>query len=210
MTQTLSAARTPPADHRDFPANRTPYSHGNAVLRDVHDMGLPHVTALRLSRLFLLEGAADEEVVERIASDLLADPITETFACVAGGDDRTLPGEGFDAAIEVHLKGGVMDPVAASTLTAIRDMLGLARDESSLAISTARLYQVAGVRNVDEAAAIARRLLANDCIEDIYLTSANHHYLRPDHLPVAPVVRTFALRHVSIRQSTDAELTKLS
>src|SRR5207249_11800377 len=30
--------------------------------------------------------------------------------------------QGFDAAVEIHLKGGVMDPVADSTLMAVADM----------------------------------------------------------------------------------------
>lgn len=199
-------------------------SHGAAVLRDTHDMGFPHVRSVRSSRLFLLEGALQPELVDRIAGELLADPVTEVVAVLCGGDDPRLPGEDFDAAVEVHLKGGVMDPVAASTLMAIRDMTSTwegkevtARETakthqhsiSDLALSTARLYRMLGVRNADEAALIARRLLANDCIEDIYLTHANQHDPRPDHLPVAPR-REFSLRHVAIRGLDDPALTKLS
>src|SRR5437868_15472541 len=111
--------------------------HGHAVLRDIHDLGLNHVSVVASTRLVLLEGALAPQDVERIARELLSDPVTETFTCAAGGEDRSLPEEAFNAAIEVHLKGGVMDPVADSTLAVIRDM-GVG--EFDLRLSTARLY----------------------------------------------------------------------
>ena len=181
-------------------------AHGHAVLHDIHELGLDHVTRVASSRLYLLEGAVPSAAVKRIAEALLADPVTETFSYREGGDDRTLPGPGADAAIEVHLKGGVMDPVAASMLAAIRDM-GAPTDD--LQISTARLYRITGVRSIEEARTIARRLLANDCIEDIYLTGFGHHDPRPDHLPIAPQ-RPFELRHVRICDLDEAALMKLS
>ena len=141
-------------------------STGTSVLRDVHDLGLAHVRRVAAGRLFLLEGKLDAAQAERIAAELLVDPITEEYRFQRGGNDRDLPGAGFDAAIEVHLKGGVMDPVAASTLMAIGDM-GI--DTQTLAVSTARLYRLAGLKSINEADLVARRLLSNDCIEDVHL-----------------------------------------
>ncbi len=181
-------------------------AQGAAVLRDIHELGLTHVRRVAFSRLFLLEGNVPSPAVKRIAGELLADSITEIFSYRGGGDDLTLPGPGFDAAIEVHLKGGVMDPVAASTLAAIADM---GAPTAGLAISTARLYRLAGVASIDELTFIARRLLSNDCIEDVYLTGFGRHDPRPDHLPVAPS-RQFELRHISIRELDERALMKLS
>ena len=179
---------------------------GAAVLRDVHDLGLSHVRQVAASRLFLLEGPLTAAQVERIAGELLVDPITEAYGYQPGGNDRTLPGDGFDAVIEVHLKGGVMDPVAASTLMAIADM-GI--DTTGLAVATARLYRAAGLKTIDEAEFIARRLLSNDCIEDVHLTGFGRHDERSDHLPIAPT-RPFELRHVPIRKLDDQALAALS
>ena len=188
------------------PKTRALDSHGAAMLRDVHELGLRDVTEVASSRLYFLQGDIPSAGVKLIAQNLLADPITDVFSYRNGGDDRTLPGEGYDACVEVHLKGGVMDPVADSTLTAIRDM-GAPADR--LEVATSRLYRLRGVRSRDEVDLIARRLLSNDCIEDVYLSGFGDHKPRPDHLPVAPT-RDFELRHVSIRDLDDNALKTLS
>lgn len=178
-------------------------AHGAAILKDIHELGLPHVQYVASSHLFFLEGGLGRDQAETIGRELLADPVTEQLHLLQGGDDRSLPGAGFDACVEVHLKGGVMDVVAGSTLKAIADM-GIPTEE--LAVATARLYRLKGVKSTDELEFIARRLLFNDCIEDVYLTGFGRHDPRPDHLPVAPK-RAFELRHVAIRD-LDADALK--
>ncbi|MGQ9651046.1 MAG: phosphoribosylformylglycinamidine synthase subunit PurS [Phycisphaerae bacterium] len=181
-------------------------SHGAAMLRDIHELGLPHVRAVASGRLFLMETDLPEAVLQRIASSLLADPITESYCLHRGGDERAPANQGSDCEIEVHLKGGVMDPVAASTLAAVRDM-GI--DARALAISTARLYRLQGLANLEELEFVARRLFYNDCIEEAYLSGFGRHDVRPQHLPVAPQ-RAFEPRHVPLRELDDAALRKLS
>ena len=181
-------------------------AHGSAVLKDVHELGESGVTKVASSRLYLLEGPVDQATVTRIASELFADPVTEVFDVQLGGDDRRLPTAGFDACVEVHLKGGVMDVVAGSTLSAIADM---SIDTTQLAASTARMYQLKGVGSREKLELIAKRLLSNDCIEDVYLTGFGQHDPRPERLPVAPT-RAFELRHVAIRNLNADALKKLS
>jgi len=181
-------------------------AHGCAVLRDVHELGLTHVEQVASARLFFLEGPVSAAGVKRIADLLLADPITEVAGIGQGGDDDSLPGDGFDAAIEVRLKGGVMDPVSASAVMALDDM-GV--DTSNLAVATGRVYRLRAVASIDEVDFIARRLLSNDCIEEVYLTGFGRHDPRPDHLPVAPS-RAFELRRVPIRGLDANALTALS
>jgi phosphoribosylformylglycinamidine synthase len=188
------------------PARQELDALGAAILKDIHELGLPHVTQVAFSRLFLLEGDLTKAQAERVAAELLADPVTEAFTIMRGGDDRSLPGASFDACVEVHLKGGVMDVVAGSTLAAIADM-GI--ETTSLAVATARMYRLKGVASREEMEFIARRLLFNDCIEGVYLTGFGQHDPRPDHLPVAPK-RAFELRHVAIRGLDAAALRKLS
>jgi len=74
-----------------------------------------------------------------------------------------LKSEICDVVIEVHLKPGVMDPVAASTEQAIRDM-GLAISS----VRTARRYELDGQITDEQREAIARKLLANAVIEDVH------------------------------------------
>lgn len=85
-----------------------------------------------------------------------------------------------DAVIEVHLKPGVMDPVAESTERAIRDM-GI---ELAWA-STARRYELHGQVSAEQSETIARRLLANAVIEDVHFRS----YTPPEHPPAGYKLR---------------------
>jgi len=181
-------------------------AHGAALLKDVHELGLPHVRQVASSHLYFLEGGLDADGAERIGRELLTDAVTERMQLIRGGDDRHLPGDGFDACVEVHLKGGVMDVVAGSTLAAIADM-GI--DTEEVKVATARLYRLTGVKSLEELEFIARRLLFNDCIEDVYLTGFGRHDPRPERLPVAPT-RAFELRHVPIRELDADALKRLS
>ncbi|GMV97792.1 MAG: phosphoribosylformylglycinamidine synthase subunit PurL [Phycisphaerae bacterium] len=190
-----------------IPKRREWDAHGAAVLKDIHELGMTHVTQVGSGRLYLLQGRLTAAQVERIAADLLTDPITEEWCLDGGRGGGGEPAEGTAvASIEVHLKGGVMDPVAASTLAAIADM-GIPTD--GVEISTARFYRLRGVRSSQELEQIARRLLSNDCIEDVYLSGFGRHDAPPERLPVAPK-RAFELRHVPLRGLDDEGLRKLS
>jgi len=180
-------------------------AHGNALLHDIRELGFPQIKRVSSSRLFLLQGDVTGEILERIAVELLADPITEEFVIASGNGSQGQDNES-DATVEVHLKGGVMDPVAASTLAALADM-GI--DTQNIEISTARLYKLSGVGSLDDLEFIARRLLYNDCIEDVYLVGFGRKDTPPDHLPVAPA-RDFEIKHVSIRELDDEALMTLS
>src|SRR5579863_5449671 len=88
---------------------------GQAAAQQISEFGL-RVGNIAVSRIFLVDTDADENAVKRIARELLSDPIVED-AVIA--DDQT--GSNHQSRIEIHLKPGVMDPVAASTEMAIRD-----------------------------------------------------------------------------------------
>ena len=88
---------------------------GVALRHQIHELGL-RSGPIATSRIFLIDIEADAEAVKRIADELLADPVVETAEIVKRGAWSTQ-----DSRIEVHLKPGVMDPVAASTEMAIRD-----------------------------------------------------------------------------------------
>ncbi|UCD30290.1 MAG: phosphoribosylformylglycinamidine synthase subunit PurS [Planctomycetota bacterium] len=181
-------------------------ARGMAILHDIHELGLPHIKQVTFSRLFLLQGNLSQETLESIATGLLTDPITEIFGIGNGQNAYSRSDEKYNACAEVHLKGGVMDTVAASTLAALTDM-GV--DTQELELSTARLYKLAGVASLAELEYIARQLLYNDCIEDVYLTGFGRNDLLPDHLPIAPT-RPFELKHVPIRNLSDDQLNNLS
>ncbi len=172
-------------------------SHGHQVLQTVSELRKLNVQSILSSRLFFIEGPLDRPKVERIATELLTDPVSERFALTQQG--QNIPSDSQGSSVEVHLKPGVMDPVAASTRLAIRDM-GLSAEE----VRTARRYVFAP--SVDERILhdVASGVLANDCIEEIVLGA------RP--VMPAPQTKPYALqlRHVNIRNLSDDELNRLS
>jgi len=175
--------------------------HGRSVLHEAHDYGLLSIRQVRSSRLFFLKGPLAQEQAMRAAVELLSDPVTEAFTVASG---RVAPDSAEAAVIEVHLKPGVMDPVAASTVSAIRDM-GIGVEE----VRTGRRYMITGAEGVDDLVFLARRVLANDCIEEAYLRGFGRADEPADPFRAAPV-RPFELRRVPIRELDEAKLRKLS
>jgi len=89
---------------------------GASIRQQIRDLG-KHVVSVQCSRIFLLDTDADPAGIARIAGQLLADPIVESAEIF---DPRRPSADA--GRIEVHLKPGVMDPVAASTEMAVRDL----------------------------------------------------------------------------------------
>lgn len=181
--------------------------HGRSVLHDVHQLGLPHITAVRSSRVYLLSGQLNRSAVERLADELLVDPVAETGTLAAGLSAR----ENTAPSIEVHYRPGVMNPAALSTLDAARRLLrnqgppGARIDD----VATARRYEISGAASADELEQIARQLLANECIERAYIDCLGRIDAIPDEWP-APPQRPFVIRSVAIRWLNDEALVKLS
>src|SRR4051812_29626502 len=156
---------------------------GQAVRQQIREFGT-NVGPITTRRIFLLDTDADEKQVRRIADELLADPIVEKAELISSANGQAMDG----SRIEIHLKPGVMDPVAASTEMAIRDM-GLPVRE----VRTGRAYLIDGDVPRSELEQIARKVLANGVIEsvrfDAYLPQQferGHDY-------------QFQLKHVRIR-----------
>ncbi len=175
--------------------------HAEGVLHQIRELGIDSVSAVRSARLFFLIGELSADDAGRVGRELLADPVTEQFTlsgCDANGA----------SVIEVHLKGGVMDPVAASAERAVRGMgLGI---ES---VRTGRRYELDFVAGIQESVSgeqqqqlldkIATKLLANPVIEDIHFSS----YTPPE---VHGGSYELCVTEVPIRELDDESLEKLS
>ena len=168
-----------------------------ALTATLRQAGLTGIERAHTVRLFFLEGGLSRADAERVAADLLVDPVTETFV-LRDSEGEHQPEAGL-IEFEVHRRPGVMDSAAESTLMELRAE-GLEVD----AVRTACRYVVAGRLSESEALATARRVLANDCIEEVVLGTAG---VRPVRRP--PVFR-FELRHVMIRELDDTGLEELS
>jgi phosphoribosylformylglycinamidine synthase len=199
---------------------------GAGVLGEIRQLGIggAEVTGVRASRVFLLQG---EEALltagnlERIAREVLIDPVTETFVLTdsrnsggveGGGSEGSGNGAGHKV-VEVHLKPGVMDPVAASCEMAIADLLGVSTgrhrdlegDEvPAVEVRTGRRFELVGHVNEDLARTIARRLLVNESIESGYFER-----FMPAEFPRGHRYQ-YRLTHVQIRELSDEGLMELS
>ncbi|MCC7349366.1 MAG: phosphoribosylformylglycinamidine synthase subunit PurS [Phycisphaerales bacterium] len=166
---------------------------GEAIRHQIEEFGT-QVGSIRTSRIFLIDSDAPRQQVRKAAQELLADPVVERAELI-----ENPPADEGHSRIEVHLKPGVMDPVAASTELALADMGVAARQ-----VRTGRAYLIEGIIPRTELQTIASRVLANGVIESIHFEpyipdrfSAGHQYL-------------FKLVHVSLRELDDARLMKLS
>ena len=166
---------------------------GESVRQQIREFG-KEVGPIQTWRIFLIDADAESALVERAATTLLADPVVESAEVV-----RSAPDDAGHSRIEIHLKPGVMDPVAESTEMALRDMGLLARE-----VRTGRAYLIDGVVPRKELRAIAGRVLANGVIESVHFDA----YVPEKFETGKPV--TFALKHVPLRLRNDAELLKLS
>ncbi len=127
---------------------------GESIRQQIREMG-KNVESVRTSRIFLLDTDADLAAVRRIAEELLGDPVVESAKVFQGGANGQA-----GSRIEVHLKPGVMDPVAASTEMAVRD-LGIEVRQ----VRTGRACLISPQMKIEELREIAGRVLANGVIE---------------------------------------------
>src|SRR5687768_5269225 len=189
MIYRIDVRTTPPAREG---GNAASDAVGEAVRQQIKEFGT-QLGPIATRRIFLIDTDADEQQVRRVADELLADPIVEQAEVMR----RSAKANG--SRIEIHLKPGVMDPVAASTEMAIRDM-GLPVRE----VRTGRAYLIEGDVPKQELEQIASKVLANGVIESIHFDAfvpekfeAGHEY-------------KFHLKHVRLRELADEQLTRLS
>jgi len=166
---------------------------GESIRQQIAEWGVK-VGPISTRRIFLIDTNADEREVDEIARQLLADPVVETAQVV-----RENITDNGHSRIEVHLKPGVMDPVAASTEMAIRDMGFDVRE-----VRTGRAYLIEGKLAGEELQRIANRVLANGVVESVHFQP-----FIPREFPRGHAYE-FKLRRVEIRKLTDDQLTKLS
>ena len=167
---------------------------GEAVRQQVREFGAD-LGPVRTSRIFLIDTPAARDQIERAARELLADPVVESASVF----DPPPALDESSSRIEIHLKPGVMDPVAASTEMALRDM-GLDVRE----VRTGRAYLIDGKVPREQLQRIASRVLANGVIESIYFDA-----FVPKEFERGREYK-FVLRHVPLRDLSDEQLAKLS
>lgn len=179
-----------------FPKSEAVDPAGRSALFALRELGVKTVRQVRSTQLFIVEADADRATIERLARELLADPVTEDWIVVAPTDKPSK--KNGTGVIEVHPRPGVMDPVAASAQSALSE-LGL----TVASIRTARRYTLSPAPAVAELELI-RRILGNECIHEVVDGP------RVPAPPPRPVKHEFRIRHVGLRALNDDELSALS
>ncbi len=135
------------------------------LLADAHALGLAKgmtiVEKLACQDLYFIEGQVSESNLQRIALELLSDPITQT-AEWGRLIFRQAESKTCSHTLEVALRPGVTDPVAEQIVRA-SGVLGI---EGVQRVCTGQRYQVGGKGITEETLhLLARRLLANPVIQ---------------------------------------------
>ncbi|WP_432800124.1 phosphoribosylformylglycinamidine synthase subunit PurS [Poriferisphaera sp. WC338] len=175
--------------------------HGARILADAQ-AAFGGVAAVHTTELFLIESPMTGAQAEQVAAELLSDSVNQRY------EIGITPADEQSAVLEVHYKPGVMDPVAQSTRSAIKEMLPEI-DLEAVDVLTGRRFDFEFAAGSEKASrtelhAFAERHLANPVVQDIhedhYLPNAFVHGHRYE----------LNLGHVPIRELDDAGLMKLS
>ncbi len=130
-----------------------------AALHDLREFGLAELTGARSVRLYAIHGPFTPRDIDRIASELLADPVVEMFSV----NQPVYPNrDNLDHIIEIAKRPGVMEPSEASALKGI-SLLGYRADW----IRSGRRYIFNGPVSKNALYTAVTRILANPVIEQV-------------------------------------------
>ena len=131
---------------------------GVGLCGDIADLGVAGVEKANFIRLYQFVGLLTGAEAERIADQLLTDPITQEFRLIS--DEQMAVGP-RQWGVEVWFRPGVTDAVGETALKGSGD-LGISGITS---VVTGRAYLLTGALTRESVELICRRLLANDVIE---------------------------------------------
>jgi phosphoribosylformylglycinamidine synthase II len=172
---------------------------GRAVdlLGELRHLGIEGVAWVQVSSLYFLRGQLPPNVLDRLAVDLLADPVVEGYHWQPA-DEAPSHDVGKNA-IEVGLRPGVTDPVAVHLLKRA-GVLGI---DSVEAATTGTRYVFDGNLSTQDLHTIAREILCNDIIQRYTLG-----HMQPAFVPCAEPSDQVDV--IPISELDDAALVRLS
>ena len=136
-------------------------AHARGTLSDVTEFGVAGLERVEIDRVYRLRGDIDRAQAERMGTELLCDPVVDTWALYEGFSVDGGGESGYVA--EVAFNPGVMDPVEASILKAARDM-GI---DALKSVNTAKRYRFYGSATAEALEEAAAALLANPTVQHL-------------------------------------------
>ena len=172
-----------------------PDPRGEALQKDIRDLGITTAEQVRVSDIYLLEGKLSQKEANIICRELLADPIVEEYSI---GEAPLVAVKAQNThAIEVAYNPGVMDPVEESVGKGILD-LGITTVES---VKTAKRYYLWGELSASDIELICNKLLVNSVIQ--------HVVTGREKVSLPSAAYRFSLEEVDLLSLDDDGLTKL-
>jgi len=115
------------------------------------------VTDAKVIRVLTIDAGLNSDQLERIRAEIFTNPVTEVSSFLPLADS-------FDWIIWVGLRPGVRDPAGSTAVEAIEDLLGI-RFNQNESVYTSKIYQIRGDLRRKDVETIARKMLANDIIQ---------------------------------------------
>lgn len=160
-------------------------------------MGVAQVQQLLCYDLYFIEGALTDAECQRLAHELLSDPIAQQCTWRRGGEPTPTAANFF--VIETTLRPGVTDPVAEQIVRCahLLGIVGVAR------AATGQRFELAGPLKPVDLHTLAQRLLANAVIQRYALGEVEPSFPQP-------AAASGQVELIHIRTLNDAELLGLS
>jgi phosphoribosylformylglycinamidine synthase len=161
-----------------FRRDRQADSEGARALALLGEFGIASITQVRFGRGYLLSPALSRAQAERLARELLADPVLDQVSLWAPGElPATPPGA---HRVLVMRRPGVMDPSALTIERTIARTPGLGRDAASVRVLTFQAWELYGARPLRrELELAAQRLFANEVIDEVLIDDEALHFDLP-------------------------------
>lgn len=193
--------RAVPPERATSPSSQSiPDGRAAALLTQIAQLGIDRVAGVQVSDLYFVRGTLAPQDVDRLARELLADPVVEeyTFQSIEQPDVGPTQLPGVSPAVEVGFHPGVTDPVARHLLHRAQ-LLGLNVE----AAATGKRYLFEGDLAPDDLHRIAQEVLCNGVIQSYALGP-----LPPSFIPhAAPADQ---IETIPIRDLDDDALARLS
>lgn len=158
------------------------------LLEEARELGFNGIHEILPARVFWLPDTMDGRL-DRIAQDILSDPVAEQYRINEVPDD---PYDGNGHGLVVRRKPGVMDPVALSLKRALNYLDVTVNDTR-----TGSFYWIRADGTDEDVRTFALDVLANDVIEEIRTGEPDRDpFTEPD--PYSFSLQTFPLRNASL------------
>jgi phosphoribosylformylglycinamidine synthase len=158
---------------------------------------------VRVVKVFTVQGLDDKDLRAVVDAQALHDPVLHRISSTPlGGND-------FDWALEVGFRPGVTDNEGRTAQETLNMILG----RNDVRVYTSQRYHISGALSREEAASIAKDLLANELIQRYELASREEWDKHPGFTPFAAQVTGASVSEVAtipIGGMSDAELTTFS